>query len=216
MEGLGIFVFIAYLVFALIGRAVRERGGASQEAAQARARAAARARAERLARAGVTRPAEGRDHGTSATQVEARQLEELLRGLGGLVERPEGPVAVEEPEHDGPEEAYSLEGTSLEGESWDPARARDDRPEVSEDDSAATLVQARIDAAALRSGALGPADHVAFHRKLAVAEPAKLIRLEARRPAGDLTLAELRRAVVWREILGPPVALVERHPGRGD
>jgi hypothetical protein len=218
MDGLWIVLVVAWVVFSFIAETVKkQRGGAGEDARQ-RARAAARERAERLARAGASPPARGVDLGTSPTQLEARRLEELLRGLGGALGMPDGPIVVTVPapgkdEEEELVEAYSLEGVTLEGESRDVAPVRASREVRAEDASASALVQRRIDAAASRSGALGPSDHAAFHRRLATqSAPAQVERPKARRAAMAGTRKDLRRAVVWREILGPPVSLRDGDP----
>jgi hypothetical protein len=216
MDGLWVVLVVVYVVFSFISEAAKKQRGAAGEEARRRARVAARERAERLARTRAAPPARGPDHGTSPTQVEARRLEELLRGLGGALGLPDEPVVVSVPapaEADQPEEAYSLEGVSLEGEPREAAPVRVARVERTEDESASALVQRRIDAAAVRSGALGPSDHAAFHRRLAIQSAPVQVERSASRPtlrAG--TREDLRRAVVWREILGPPVALREGDP----
>jgi len=220
MDGLWLVLVVAYVVFSVISGAVKQKRDApdGEEAARRRARAAARERAERLARAGASPPSRGADLGTSPTQLEARRLEELLRGLGGALGMPDGPVVVTVPapgndEEEEPVEAYSLEGVTLEGESRDVAPVRVAREVRAEDASASALVQRRIDAAAARSGALGPSDHAAFHRRLATqSAPAQVERPKARRAAMAGTRKDLRRAVVWREILGPPVSLRDGDP----
>jgi hypothetical protein len=218
MDGLWVVLVVAYVVFSVISEAVKKQRGGAGEDARRRARAAARERAARLARAGASPPSRGADLGTSPTQLEARRLEELLRGLGGALGMPDGSVVVTVPapgkdEEAEPVEAYSLEGVSLEGESRDVAPVRVAREARAEDASASALVQRRIDAAASRSGALGPSDHAAFHRRLATqSAPAQVERPKARRAAMAGTRKDLRRAVVWREILGPPVSLRDGDP----
>lgn len=205
MEGLGVVLVVLYAVFSLVSRGMAKDGReARDDESRRRARALARERAERLRRTGVLTP----DQGTSATQVEARGLEELLRGLGGVLRLPDKGVAGPPAEAAEPEEAYSLEGTSIEGESRDVQPVRPARAPFSADEVASAVVQRRIDAAAARSGALGPADHAAFHRRLAATAPAlQVTRPPVRGELGGRSRAELRRAVVWREILGEPVAL---------
>lgn len=214
MDGLWVVLVVAYVVFSLVSEAAKKQRGGAGEEARRRARAAARERAERLARAGATPPAHGPDRGTSPTQVEARRLEELLRGLGGALGLPDEPVVVTVPAPaEDPEEAYSLEGVTLEGESRELAPVRVARVERTEDESASALVQRRIDAATLRSGALGPSDHAAFHRRLATRSAPVQVERSGTRPAVRAgSRADLRRAVVWREILGPPVALRDGDP----
>ncbi len=208
MEGLWVFLVVAYVALSFISEARKKQRGGTPEEARRRARAAARERAERLARVGATPAARGADFGTTATQVEARRLEELLRGLGGAPGMPDDAVGVLVPAPEAPGEAYSLEGVTLEGESREVAPVRPAREPGAEEESASRLVQRRIDAAAARGGALGPSDHAAFHRRLAVqSAPAEVERPRARSAALVGTRKELRRAIVWREILGPPVAL---------
>ncbi len=214
MDGLWVVLVVAYVLFSFFSEAVKKQRGAAGEESRRRARAAARERAERLARAGARPPARGPDHGTSPTQVEARRLEELLRGLGGALGLPDEPVVVTVPGRtEDPEEAYSLEGETLEGESREPVPVRVARVERTEDESASALVQRRIDAAALRSGALGPSDHAAFHRRLASqSAPVQVERTGSRPAVRAGTREDLRRAIVWREILGPPVSLRDGDP----
>jgi hypothetical protein len=76
---------------------------------------------------------------------------------------------------------------------------REARDEASYDDRAEAASRARIEAARLRDEALNDADHAAFDRRIR-AGGAAANRKAPRRIA-------LRDAVVWREILGPPVSL---------
>jgi hypothetical protein len=154
------------------------------------------------------------------TQQEGSRLERLLRelerSLEGVAERQSGggarlptpprraearlpPMTAEE---DDVEERDSLEEpervVSLE---VDPPRR--ERPDYDQDTDAEALVQRRIEAARARDRALGKADHKAFDAKIRqeVADHTAVRRY---------TPAQLRDAVVWREILGPPVS--EREP----
>jgi hypothetical protein len=83
---------------------------------------------------------------------------------------------------------------SLEGEVHRPQRAR-----VVQDDAAEDLVRRRIDAARARDRALTKADHEAFDARIRQ-EPADHTAVRRYTPA------QLRDAIVWREILGPPVS----------
>jgi len=146
-----------------------------------------------------------------------RMLRELERSLEGVAERqsgggsrlpsPQRPTAVRLPpmtaaEEEDIEERESLEEpervVSLETEVWRPERAAYDQ-----DTEAEATVQRRIEAARARDRALGKADHKAFDAKIRqeVADHTAVRRY---------TPAQLRDAVVWREILGPPVS--EREP----
>ncbi len=76
-----------------------------------------------------------------------------------------------------------------------------DRNPVDQDSGAEALVQRRIQAAAARNRALTDADHAEFDLR---------VKREAVKPPALRTLVardRLRNAMVWREILGPPLAL---------
>jgi hypothetical protein len=80
---------------------------------------------------------------------------------------------------------------------------RPERVQYSQDSGAEELVRRRIASADARSGALTRADHRKFDTRIRQ-EPAD--HTAVRR----YTRAKLRDAIVWREILGPPVS--ERDP----
>jgi hypothetical protein len=139
------------------------------------------------------------------TQREGSRLEALLReferaldegaGAGPLgrrsAERLPGAEDVEE--RDSLEQAPRV--VSLETDV-----ARPERAMVSQDDGAERLVARRIAAEEARSGAHTRADHTAFdHRIRQAPADATAVRVAS--------VEELRRAVVWREVLGRPVAL---------
>ncbi len=156
-----------------------------------------------------------------ATQREGSKLEILLRQLErslneAAAEKPTMPIptrpasqsreravlqqslpAAEEVEERESLEEAEPEVVSLEREVRRPARARLDREE-----RAAEIETARVAAAEARSGALTRADHMAFDQKIR-SEPADATAV--RTP----TTEQLRQAVVWREILGPPASLRE-------
>ena len=73
-----------------------------------------------------------------------------------------------------------------------------------QDDGAEALVQRRIDAAAARNGEWTPGDHARFDAKIR-AEPPKAAPARTRRP--------LQQAMIWREVLSPPLALRDREDG---
>ena len=139
------------------------------------------------------------------TQREGSRLEALLReferalesgGGAGPLGRPSG---VPLPTAEDVEERESLESeptvVSLEGEATRPERAP-----VSQDDGAERLVARRIAAAEARSGAHTRVDHAAFDQRIRQ-QPADATAV------WSMTPEQLRRAVVWREVLGPPVAM---------
>jgi hypothetical protein len=143
-----------------------------------------------------------------ATQVEGSRLELVLRELqrsleqGSLPDWAEEPVAPEQ--H--PAEAESLEVepevTSLEGEVRREARRR-----VDQDDEAADIEVRRIQAAAARDTGTARRARTAVDERIRQ-EPAD------HTAARTYTPQQLRDAVVWREILGPPVGLRGGEEGR--
>lgn len=84
-------------------------------------------------------------------------------------------------------------------ENLDDTRGR--RVEVDQDDDAEALVQRRIQQAELRNRSFSESDHRQFHDK--IKQSASVEASKVPMP----TTAQLRQAIVWREILGPPKAL---------
>lgn len=144
------------------------------------------------------------------TQREGSQLERLLRelertldqgqGRGPLGRQADAPL----PEAEEVEDRETLE---------EPARVvsleapvhRPERPRARDEEEAAEeLIRRRIAAAEARDGALTRADHLKFDQRIR-REPADATAVRAYTPE------ELRQAVVWTEILGPPASL--REPG---
>ncbi len=150
-------------------------------------------------------PPPGSSSGGDATQHEGSRLEALFRELERTLNDSAGPVGrpagVPLPPAEEVEERETLEAepevVSLEQEVRRPQRARLDR-----DDRAERIEEARVAAAEARSGALSRATHAAFDDRIR-AEPADATAV--RTPTAE----QLRHAVVWREILGPPVSLRE-------
>jgi hypothetical protein len=140
------------------------------------------------------------------TQREGSQLERLLRELERNLEqvgepqrRPAPPPL---PEAEDVEERTSLEEeenvVSLETEV-----TRQPRPRYDHDDAAEEVAKRRIAAAEARSGELTKAEHIRFDERIRQ-QPADHTAVRRYTPA------QLRDAIVWREILGPPVS--EREP----
>ncbi|MGH7585717.1 MAG: hypothetical protein ACREMH_05670 [Gemmatimonadales bacterium] len=218
MDELWLILVFFYLGATLFGRAMKKARGRTDDAAAAYDARLEEQRAEREARRQAARtrpqvivsaPPGAADLGTRGTQGEARTLEALFRGMGIEVELPEGEPAAHRraplprpplPEPEDPEEARSLEGQSVEGEGLDVEPKRAERAVVVADAGAEALVRQRIEAAEARSHGLSAADHAEFHRRIAAASPT-----EQRRVA--IPLSEVRRAMVWREVLGPPLGL---------
>lgn len=120
--------------------------------------------------------------GTDPTQREGLRLEtlfgDLRRGLDEVARTKGAKGAKDRPE----------------------SGARPSREVVDQDEAAAQVETARIAQAEARSGALTNADHQRFEQQIRQ-EPADHTAVR------QYTPAQLRDAVVWRELLGPPVAL---------
>jgi hypothetical protein len=136
-----------------------------------------------------------------ATQREGNRLELMLRELqrsleqGSLPDWAEEPVAPEQ--HPAEPESLEVEPEvrSVEGEV-----RREVRRRVDQDDEAADIEARRIQAAAAR-------DAVSLKRERAVVDTHILREPADHTAAPTYTPRQLREAVVWREILGPPVGL---------
>ncbi len=138
-----------------------------------------------------------------ATQREGSRLEMVLRQFERALEEAEtGPLGrhapVPLPQDEDVEERASLESepevVSLEAEVRRPTRR-----EYTQDADAEELVRKRISAAASRDNTRTKAEHLQFDQRIRQ-EPA-----EHTATAG-FTAKQLRDAIVWREILGPPVS----------
>lgn len=188
---------IVWLLFNLLGRTRGESGSRPRVGPQAP----------------QPRPQPQTARGTStrdATQQEGSRLEQFLRELErnldqaarGETQSPARIPAPPLPDDEDVEERDSLERpeqvVSLEMEVKRPARVKYDQ-----DSGAEELVRRRIAAAEARSGPLTKADHRTFDTRIRE-EPADHTAVRRYTPA------QLRDAIVWREILGPPVS--EREP----
>lgn len=138
-----------------------------------------------------------------ATQREGSRLEMVLRQFERALEEAEtGPLGRQArlplPDDEDVEERQSLE-TEPEVVSLEQEVRRPSRREYTQDADAEQLVQKRIRAAASRDNTRTKADHLEFDQR---------IRQEAaEHTAAPLYSAkQLRDAIVWREILGPPVS----------
>ena len=148
---------------------------------------------------------------TDATQREALRLEDLLRELGRTLDQGSGPLGRPAdralPPAEEVEERESLE-VSPEVRSLESVARRPEREVVDLDDEAERVAARRIAETEAQSTGLTKADHQAFDAR---------IRREApdRATAGVYGTRRLREAIIWREILGPPVSLRdEADPGR--
>jgi hypothetical protein len=148
-------------------------------------------------------PAPGRD----PTQREGSALERLLRELERTMnESQAGPAGRRAPVPLRPPEAVKdaeRPEVSAEAESLETDARRPERATVDQDEQAEQVIARRAASAAARSGPLTRADHQAFDRQIRQ-EPADHTAVRGPTPQ------QLRDAVIWREILGPPVS--EREP----
>jgi hypothetical protein len=141
-----------------------------------------------------------------ALRMLLRELEGALnQGAGGPTSVGRGPVgrpaARRLPSAEEVEDREVLEvAPEVESLERDPGRA--ERAAVDQDDQAEQVIARRAASAASRAGGRTPADHQRFDQRIRQ-EPADHTATRA------LTQQQLRDAVVWREILGPPVSLRE-------
>ncbi len=141
--------------------------------------------------------------GGDATQREGLQLEDLLRQLGRTLDGESGPAGRAPdrrlPPAEEEEEVESLE-TVPEVLSLETDPNRPQRAVVDQDGQAEQVVARRLKAAEAHSAPRTLADHRAFDAR---------IRPEAadKTATRGYTARQLRDAIVWREILGPPVSL---------
>ena len=142
------------------------------------------------------------------TQSEGTRLEDLLRVLTEAAGVPttEGPMGrparIPLPPAEEVEERESLE-VEEQIQNLETEARRPSRREVDHDDEAEAIVQRRILAAQERDRSLSRADHLAFDKKIRAVKPDNTRVAKPRPPS-------LRQAIVWREILGPPVSLRDR------
>jgi hypothetical protein len=146
-------------------------------------------------------PAPARPQGPpSRRSVPARRPELVQDQRGPLGRRPDAAL----PSAEDDEEAVSLDELRVRGEAvplglTEAERRKRERQVVDEDEQAEAVAQRRFREAEARNRPHAAADHRAFDQR---------IRAEGAASAPATTRAEqLRQAVIWREILGPPKAL---------
>ena len=143
-----------------------------------------------------------RDPQPDATQREGSRLEQVLRELERSLEQAGStsrPVRFPLPEAEEVEDRESLE-TEPQVMSLEQDVRRAARQEFTQDAGVEELVARRIKAASARDSARTKVDHVQLDSQIRQ-EPADHTATRG------YTAQELRRAVVWREILGPPSSL---------
>jgi hypothetical protein len=126
------------------------------------------------------------------TQREGVRLQDLLRELGRTLDEAAGPTAK-------PSARKTLESTP-EARSLEEDVQRPERAVVDADDEAEAIAARRIAAAEANARPLGAADHLAFDARIRQ-EPADATSTKG------YSMRRMREAMVWREILGPPVSL---------
>jgi hypothetical protein len=143
-----------------------------------------------------------------ATQREGTQLERLLRELGRTLDQAREPADRPTVRTLAPAKAGQSSGSleaAPEGQSLEVDPARGERAVVDQDDEAERVVERRLAAAEANLRPLSETDHQVFDQRIR-REPADKTATRA------YTARQLREAIVWREILGPPVSL----RGEGD
>jgi hypothetical protein len=166
-------------------------------------------------------PAEGPP--LDATQREGSQLEQLLRGLGRTLDqagqqgkpptgrtlppsRPPTPARLPKAMKPATPASKGESPASTEGQSLELGPARGARAVEDLDDEAERVVQVRMAAAEANLRPLSETDHRVFEERIRQ-EPTDKTAVRG------YTSKQLRDAVVWREILGPPVSLRGDLPG---
>jgi hypothetical protein len=141
-------------------------------------------------------------HGMDPTQQEGSKLELVLREFQRALEtvgEQSRPSVTSRPRYEDVGEGRSLE-VEPEVASLETGVSRKGRMRVDQDDEAEQIEVRRIKAAAARDVARSPADHSTFDKRISQ-EPSD------HTAAKGYTPKQLRDAMVWREILGPPISL---------
>jgi hypothetical protein len=139
-----------------------------------------------------------------ATQREGSRLELVLRELQRSLEQAEtvgGSTTIRLPPVEEMEERESLE-VEPEVRSLESDVPRAGRQEIDQDEDAEQIEARRIAAAAARDAPRSKADHTEFDQRIRQ-QPADHTATRGYTPQ------QLREAMVWREILGPPTSLRE-------
>lgn len=169
-----------------------------------------RQRMERLRARRTARSAPTAEAPKSGDEMAAEFQRELERLFGVPSSRPDhGPLGRRaDTGLEGAEEVEELEVLEEEPEvvSIETSGERTERVLVDYDEGASELVRRRVAEAEARARALTKADHARFDQRIRsepalVTPPAKTPWVRGRRPAGSL-----RDALIWSEILGPPVS----------
>lgn len=171
-----------------------------------------RLRARRSARSAPT--AEAPRSGDELAEEFQRELERLFGVPSSRPESQQGPLGRQaDTGLEGAEEVEDLEVLEEEPEvvSIETSGQRTERVVVAYDEAADALARRRVAEAAERARALTKADHSRFDARIRAETPPAPAPAEPRRPVA--AGSTLRDAVIWSEILGPPVS--ERSPSSG-
>ena len=145
--------------------------------------------------------------GADPTQREGVRLQDLLRELGRTLDEAASHRSGQPKPGLRPAAKKLMERTSLEATpeaiSLEEDVRRPERAVVDADDEAEAIVAKRIAAAEANARPLDGAEHSAFDVRIRQ-EPADATA------ARSYSMRRMRDAVVWREILGPPVSLPDR------
>jgi hypothetical protein len=199
-----------WLLFSLLSGKKKYREGPRPNAPQSRPESDSTRQAELPL--SLPPPAAGRGPHADPTQREGFRLESLLRELAQTLDQSSGPLG-RAPDTRLPSAEESEEGISLETPTRVVSRelpvTREERLPVDQDDAAEQVEARRIAAAEARSGPLTVADHFTFDQRIRQ-EPAD------HTATTGFSSEKLRQAVVWREILGPPLGLRDLSGGGGE
>jgi hypothetical protein len=178
-------------------------------------------RDQRRTRPGASAPAPlppARAEGADPTQQEGSKLERILREFERALEetsQQREPTADAEPSWDAGEEwevkgaeSRSLEQFEPEVRSMEDDFHRPEREVVVLGGDQDALQAGRVAYAENRNRALTAADHQRFDARIR-APQAPVPSVEADAPP-DARLLRLRQAIIWREVLGPPIAMQDR------
>ena len=201
----GVIIFAVVYAIVTIMAKVKQAGQKQQQEHQQEQQQARQQK--RLNQQRQQRPEPPGPRPTGNTQAEAVKLQDLLRVLAETagVPTPQGPMGRRSSAPlPVPEEVEERESLEVEEEirNLETGVQRTSRKEVDFDDEAEAIVQRRIRSAAERDRPLAKVDHRAFDSRIrAVADVTRVARPK---------LDAIRKAIVWREILGPPVSEQDR------
>lgn len=192
------FLLLLFFVVSLVQGAAQRKKQGGRSAPRGRARPA-RLPAERA-------PGEAPRSIRELFEEVRRSMEEAERRARGEVEAPVPAVDKDEVEKDEEDLELFVDRGSLEEEpevqSLETEVRRPERVVVAADEQAERITRERLRWAEQRSRRRTAADHREFDQRIRQPEPAPA-------PAASDRTAELRRAIIWREVLDRPLALRE-------